>query len=186
MAGDSRTFADLLSANGLEFVNDYADGISPWKPYLVITVADGVERSGDSTLSINDRCVDGSTGVIELAHSLGLLVHTFTFGNDASGYGFADPQAEMAYYFGRGVDGLFTDFPDTGVVALAQVVPLPGAASLLAPALLGLAARRRCVIPTGLIAAASAAAVAPRRISRPAAKHNPRRDRPIDRRLRRV
>lgn len=143
VAGDTRTFADLLSASGLDFVNDYADGIGPWKPYLVTTVADGVDRTGDGHLTINDRRVDGSTGVIELAHSLGLLVHGYTFRNDASGYGFADPQAEMAYYFGLGIDGLFTDFPDTGVAARAQVVPVPPAVWMLAPALLGLAARRR-------------------------------------------
>ena len=143
VAGDSRTFADLLTAGGLDFVNDYADAIGPWKPYLVTTVNDGVERTGDSTLTINDRRVDGPTGVIDLAHSLGLLVHTWTFRNDASGYGFADPQTEMAYYFSLGVDGLFTDFPDTGVAARAQVVPLPASLWLLGPALLGLAARRR-------------------------------------------
>ena len=42
-------------------------------------------------------------------------MHTWTFRNDASGYGFADPQTEMTYYYDLGVDGLFTDFPDTGV-----------------------------------------------------------------------
>lgn len=143
VAGDTRTFADLLTPAGLDFVNDYADGIGPWKPYLVTTVADGVDRTGDGNLTINDRRVEGSTGVIELAHSLGLLVHTWTFRNDASGYGFEDPQAEMEYYFSLGVDGLFTDFPDTGVAARASVVPVPGAVWMLAPALLGLAASRR-------------------------------------------
>ena len=80
-----------------------------------------------------------------MADSLGLVVHTWTFRNDASGYGFADPQAEMEYYFSLGVDGLFTAFPDTGVAARASVVPVPGAVWMLAPALLGLAARRRRV-----------------------------------------
>ncbi|HEY8357074.1 MAG TPA: glycerophosphodiester phosphodiesterase family protein, partial [Ramlibacter sp.] len=97
------------------------DGIGPWKPYLVKTVADGVERTGDSTLTINDRRVDGSTGVIERAHARGLLVHAYTFRNDASGYGFKDPQAEMAYYMNLGVDGVFTDFPGTGVAARASI-----------------------------------------------------------------
>lgn len=141
VAGDNRSFADLLTAAGLDFVNDYADGIGPWKPYLVKTVADGVDRTGDGVLTINDRRVDGSTGVIELAHSLGLLVHTWTFRNDASGYGFQDPVAEMAYYFSLGVDGVFTDFPDTGVAA--RPVPLPGAAWMLGSALLGLVGARR-------------------------------------------
>jgi len=118
VAGDPRTFADLLTKAGLAEVATYADGIGPWKPYLVTTVADGIERDGRPGLTINDRLVVGSTGVIEAAHAEGLFVHTWTFRNDASGYGFADPLAEMAYYMRLGVDGVFTDFPDTGVAAL--------------------------------------------------------------------
>ncbi|OGB68841.1 MAG: glycerophosphodiester phosphodiesterase [Burkholderiales bacterium RIFOXYC12_FULL_65_23] len=115
---DSRSFGDLVKPAGLDFIKTYADAVGPWKPYLVKTVNDGVERSGDSSLSLNDRRVDGSTGVIENAHARGLLVHTWTFRNDASGYGFKDPKAEMEYYMKLGVDGVFTDFPATGVAAL--------------------------------------------------------------------
>ena len=118
--GDPRLFSDLLTASGLDFVKSYADAVGPWKPYLVKTVNDGVERTGNATNTINDRRVDGSTGVIEMAHARGLLVHTWTFRNDASGYGFADPAAEMAYYMRLGVDGVFTDFPATGILARDQ------------------------------------------------------------------
>lgn len=114
---DSRSFADLLTASGLDFIKTYADAVGPWKPYLVKTVNDGVERTGDGTLTINDRRVDGSTGVIEMAHRKGLLVHTWTFRDDASGYGFKDPKAEMQYYMRLGIDGVFTDFTATGVAA---------------------------------------------------------------------
>jgi glycerophosphoryl diester phosphodiesterase len=144
VGGDPRSFADLLTADGLAFVKTYADGVGPWKPYLVRTVDDGVDRSGDGTLTINDRRVDGSTGVIEAAHAAGLLIHTWTFRNDASGYGFTDPQAEMAFYLRLGVDGVFTDFPDTGVAAVASV-PEPRAYALMLGGLLALGwvARRR-------------------------------------------
>lgn len=135
VAGDARTFADLLTAAGLAEVATYADGIGPWKPYLVTTVADGVDRDGVAGLSINDRRVDGATGVIDAAHAVGLLVHTWTFRNDASGYGFRNPQEEMEYYLRLGVDGVFTDFPDTGVAALAAI-PEPGALALALTALL--------------------------------------------------
>jgi glycerophosphoryl diester phosphodiesterase len=111
------TYADLLQDMGLKFVKKYADAIGPWKPYLVKTVDDGVDRNGDGKLTINDRRVEGSTGVIERAHALGLLVHSWTFRNDSSGYGFSNPKAEMIYYYSLGLDGLFTDFPDTGVAA---------------------------------------------------------------------
>ncbi len=116
--GDPRLFSDLLTNAGLDFVKTYASGIGPWKPYLVKTVADNVDRNGDGRININDRRVDGSTGVIEAAHARGLLVHTWTFRNDASGYGFTDPQAEMQYYMSLGVDGVFTDFTATGVAAV--------------------------------------------------------------------
>jgi glycerophosphoryl diester phosphodiesterase len=121
VSGDPRSFADLLTEQGLNFVKGYADAIGPWKPYLVKTVDDGIDRNSDGKLTINDRRVDGSTGVIEMAHDKGLLVHTWTFRNDSSGYGFSDPVEEMAYYFSLGVDGLFTDFADTGVAARATV-----------------------------------------------------------------
>ena len=116
---DGRSFADLLTSSGLDFIKTYADAVGPWKPYLVKTVNDGVERTGDATLTINDRRVDGSTGVIEMAHRKGLMVHTWTFRDDASGYGFKDPQAEMQYYMRLGIDGVFTDFTATGVAARA-------------------------------------------------------------------
>lgn len=121
VSGDPRLFSDLLTSAGLDFVKTYADAIGPWKPYLVKTVADGVERTGDTTLTINDRKVVGSTGVIEMAHAKGLLVHTWTFRNDASGYGFKDPKAEMQFYMNLGIDGVFTDFPATGVAALKEL-----------------------------------------------------------------
>mgnify|MGYP000039709410 CR=1 FL=1 len=143
-AGGTLTFAQMLTDPGLGFIKTYADGIGPWKPYLVSTVADGIDRDGDGVITIKDRRVDGSTGVIEAAHAAGLLVHAYTFRNDASGYGFADPKAEMVYYMNLGVDGVFTDFPDTGVAAVASI-PEPGTVALLLAGLgvVGAAVRRR-------------------------------------------
>ncbi|MGR8981893.1 MAG: glycerophosphodiester phosphodiesterase [Gammaproteobacteria bacterium] len=117
VSGDPRTFADLLTDDGLEFVKTYADAVAPWKPYLVRTVNDRVDRNGDGQITNGDRRVDGSTGVLEKAHEKGLRVHAWTFRNDAGGYGFFEPRDEMTYYYDLGVDGLFTDFPDTGVAA---------------------------------------------------------------------
>lgn len=144
VAGDPRTFADLVTPAGLAFIASYANGVGPWKPYLLKTVDDGVDRTGDGAVNGMDRLVVGSTGVIEAAHAAGLEIHTWTFRNDASLLGFSDPQKEMEAYFLLGVDGVFTDFPDTGVSALAAV-PEPEAYALMLAGLglVSMAIRRR-------------------------------------------
>jgi glycerophosphoryl diester phosphodiesterase len=56
------------------------------------------------------------------AHRQGLFVHVFTFRNEkrhlASSYR-GDPIAEYLQFFRLGVDGVFSEFPDTAVKARA-------------------------------------------------------------------
>ena len=131
VSGDTRTFADLLTPAGLDFVNDYADGVGPWKPYLFKTkiydpngdsVAD--DRNGDGLVNIRDREVVGDTGVVAAAHAAGLVVHAFTFRNDASLYGFTNPIDEYRAYYNIGVDGVFSDFVDTARAAISNLSAL--------------------------------------------------------------
>ena len=111
-----------------------------------MTVADGVERTGDGVIDARDRLVIGSTGVVEAAHERGLLVHTWTFRDDSIGYqlGYGTPEEEYAAFYELGVDGVFSDHPDTAVAALAAV-PEPEAWALMMAglALTGFMARRR-------------------------------------------
>jgi glycerophosphoryl diester phosphodiesterase len=151
VAGDSRTFADLLTAEGLQEIATYADGIGPWKPYLLKTViydpnGDGVpdDRDGNGVVDGRDRVVIGDTGVIGLAHAEGLLVHPYTFRDDRGIYGYATGEEEMTAMFRLGVDGLFTDHPDVGVAAVAAV-PEPETWALMVGGLglIGALSRRR-------------------------------------------
>ncbi len=142
--GDARTFADLLTPAGLAQIATYADGIGPWKPYLLKTVDDGIDRDGDGVITVADRRIDGSTGVVEAAHAAGLLVHAYTFRDDSGKYGFTDPTQEIAAYFRLGVDGVFTDHTATGVAALSAVPEPDGfALGLAGLAVAGLLQRKR-------------------------------------------
>ncbi len=60
---------------------------------------------------------DGSpSGFVEAAHGLALVVHPWTFRDDALPVQtFPSADAEIKAYLALGIDGFFTDFADTGV-----------------------------------------------------------------------
>ncbi len=112
-AGDDRTYADLSSAEGLATIAGYADGVGPEKGQVIPREADG---SGEPTSFVDD------------AHDAGLLVHPYTFrneneflradlrdeGEEPGDYGRAIE--EHLAFWAAGIDGMFTDNPDTGVL----------------------------------------------------------------------
>lgn len=126
VTGDKRTFKDLVSAEGLKEVKTYADGVGPWKPYLMpakqVLGDDGKPRdlNGDGAIDERDRVLLPPTDVVKNAHAAGLFVHTWTFRSEpkrlASDFK-GDPAAEYKAYLALGIDGLFSDFPDQAVKA---------------------------------------------------------------------
>ncbi len=127
VAGRAGLFSDLLTPAGLAEVKTYADGIGPWKPYLISSAcikrdAAGkcADANGDGVVNEADRQLLAPTDVVANAHKLGLLVHPYTFRNEqkrlAGDYA-ANPVAEYVRFFEHGVDGLFSDFADTAVAA---------------------------------------------------------------------
>ncbi len=120
------TFGDLLTPAGLAEVRTYADGIGPWKPYIIssacVTVVAGAcaDINGDGRVNDADRKLLPASAVIANAHAQGLLVHPYTFRNEqrrlASNYA-GNPVNEYLAFYEAGVDGLFSDFPDSAVVA---------------------------------------------------------------------
>jgi glycerophosphoryl diester phosphodiesterase len=103
VAGRPGTFGDLTTDAGLAEVSGYADGIGPWKPYVINTAAGGA-----------------STGLVERAHAHGLVVHPYTFRNEqdqlAPIYA-GNPVNEYLRFYEAGVDGVFSDFADTAFAA---------------------------------------------------------------------
>ncbi|MCZ8217920.1 MAG: glycerophosphodiester phosphodiesterase [Acidovorax sp.] len=127
VAGDKRTFASLLTPAGLKEVKTYADGIGPWKPYLIPSKQvdankDGKpdDLNGDGKIDDRDRVMMPPTDVVKNAHAEGLMVHPYTFRSEARRLASdfkGDPKAEYKLFYNLGVDGLFSDFPDTAKAA---------------------------------------------------------------------
>lgn len=130
LAGDSRTFASLLTPAGLKEVKTYADGVGPWKPYLIPSKQvdankDGKadDLNGDGKIDERDRVMMPPTDVVKNAHAAGLFVHAYTFRNEAKRLASdfkGDPKAEYKLFYELGVDGVFSDFADTAKAARDQ------------------------------------------------------------------
>ena len=98
----ARTFGYFATDAGLDEVKTYADGIGPWKVYIIPITGGG---GGDPKTP---------TDLVARAHARGLLVHTWTFRDDAFPSGFlGGPVDELLAFYRAGVDGVFADFPDT-------------------------------------------------------------------------
>jgi glycerophosphoryl diester phosphodiesterase len=113
-AGDPRTVADLVTKKGLREIASYAQGIGPTVDLVIPKDTNG-NLTTPSTL-------------VRDAHAVGLILHPYTVRNEnpflpaefrrgtaADAYG--DVFGVFRAYFATGVDGIFTDHPDTGLLA---------------------------------------------------------------------
>ncbi|MBJ8432289.1 glycerophosphodiester phosphodiesterase [Acinetobacter pittii] len=112
-SGETKTYADLATAEGLKDVAKYANGVGPSKGYI---------------LNFNDNGSVQTTSFISDAHAAGLKVHPYTFRPENNFLPTPlkcsqDKPAERCpsgalkefeAYFKAGVDGVFTDDPALG------------------------------------------------------------------------
>lgn len=112
-SGETKTYADLATAQGLKDVAKYANGVGPSKGYI---------------LNFNDDGSVQTTSFISDAHTAGLKVHPYTFRPENNYLPkplkcSQDKPAERCpsgalkefeAYFKAGVDGVFTDDPALG------------------------------------------------------------------------
>jgi len=113
LAGDTRTYADMMTPIGLREVAAYANGIGPEKNAVI-------PRNAQGDLA-------APTALVANAHAAGLVVHPYTFrpenaflpkslrapGNDAT----RNPAGmirEVQVFIDAGIDGFFTDDPALG------------------------------------------------------------------------
>lgn len=127
-AGKTELFDSMLTPAGLAEIKKYADGVGPWKPYIVPVKgtfdATGkmLDLNGDGAANYLDTTSQAATTLISDAHKLGLTVHTWTFRNEPKRLAFdykGDPKNEYLQFFRLGIDGIFSDFTDTAVAARA-------------------------------------------------------------------
>ncbi|MCA1783732.1 MAG: glycerophosphodiester phosphodiesterase family protein [Dermatophilaceae bacterium] len=114
LAGDPRTYADLLTPSSLEELAGLVDVIAPKKHLVIGRTAD--DRLADPTPLVAD------------AHAVGLEVTPWSFraenhflpaelrgSDDPAEHG--DLAAELTAFFDAGVDGVFCDQPDLAIAA---------------------------------------------------------------------
>jgi glycerophosphoryl diester phosphodiesterase len=87
--------------------------------------ADGALRdvNGDGAINTADAETLAPSTLIADAHVAGLLVHPFTFRDRPSQLAAdyrGDPKLEYRQFFALGVDGVFSDNPDTALAARAE------------------------------------------------------------------
>lgn len=112
--GDTRTYAEYLSPAGLADLAGFVNGIGPEKGMIIPRLADGT--------------LGQPTSLVADAHAAGLVLHPYTFraenqflpadyrvGTSPIEYGRAID--EQVTYLRAGIDGLFTDQADIGVLA---------------------------------------------------------------------
>ncbi|WP_448269823.1 esterase-like activity of phytase family protein [Nostoc sp. DSM 114159] len=122
VSGDTRTYGDLRTPEGLAEVATYADGIGPWKRMIVSvkgTDANGDGKAddvnGDGAVNDADKTTLPPSTLIQDAHNAGLQVHPYTFRAEdqflAADYK-GKLESEIQQFYQLGVDALFSDFPD--------------------------------------------------------------------------
>ena len=103
-SGDSRSYADLVTAKGLEEIATYAACIGPSKSLIIPR-----DRAGR---------LERPTSLVADAHAAGLGVHPWTFRAEGAFLPMdMDLEGELREFLATGIDGFFTDQADVAVRA---------------------------------------------------------------------
>ncbi|MGF1537059.1 MAG: glycerophosphodiester phosphodiesterase family protein [Elainellaceae cyanobacterium] len=121
-------YGDLANPEAIAAISSYADGLGPWKNNILLreSLEEPVDGNGDGEAEITTQLTGEVFPLIDFAHDAGLQVHPYTLRDEerfltlnADG----TPQTtgeEFQQLIELGVDGFFTDFPETGRIIVEQ------------------------------------------------------------------
>ena len=104
VAGDSRSYLSLVT-DSLDEIASYANCLGVPKEHLLVA---------------NDNDGLSASKLVSHAHETDLFVHAYTFRDEPqfqkACFG-GDPMAEYKAFYALGIDGVFSDFPDSAIAA---------------------------------------------------------------------
>ncbi|MEO0801986.1 MAG: alkaline phosphatase [Cyanobacteria bacterium J06642_2] len=117
------TYQDLASAEIFDFIgSNYAEGVGPWKNSFLLRegLDEPVDGDGDGNAEIGSQLTGEVRPYIEWAHDAGMQIHPYTLRDEERFLTLnpdgspQTPEQEFEQLINLGVDGFFTDFPETG------------------------------------------------------------------------
>ena len=118
----------LANAEAIVEISSYADGLGPWKNNILLreSIDTPVDGNGDGVAEITSQLTGEVFPLIDFAHDAGLQIHPYTL-RDEERFLTLNPDGtpqttgeEFEQLIELGVDGFFTDFPETGRIIVEQ------------------------------------------------------------------
>ena len=105
---NARTYSYFTTEEGMKFASTYADGIGPWKPFVI-----SYSKTDEGEVKVL-----APTNFVAMAHKYKLEVHPYTFRKEDTRWSNNKSGAtEYQLFFEAGVDGVFSDYTKDAVAA---------------------------------------------------------------------
>ncbi|MDJ0692845.1 glycerophosphodiester phosphodiesterase family protein [Mastigocoleus sp. MO_188.B34] len=132
--GINTTYKDLATKEVFDYIgNNYSEGIGPWKNSFVLRepLDTPVDGNGDGVAEITSQLTGEVRPYINWAHDALMQVHPYTL-RDEERFLTLNPDGtpqttgeEFLQLTELGVDGFFTDFPETGRIVVDDLTQEP-------------------------------------------------------------
>jgi glycerophosphoryl diester phosphodiesterase len=125
-------YGDLATADVFDYLGSaYAEGVGPWKNSFILreSLETPVDGNGDGVAQITSQLTGEVRPFVQWAHNAGMQVHPYTLRNEENFLTLnADgtpqtPEQEFRQLTELGLDGFFTDFPETGRMVVDEYLP---------------------------------------------------------------